>query len=54
MRRAAPAFRANFLALFLALKLFAAPAGAQEPSPLGLPPVPAAVAGAPAARRLGE
>ena len=34
--------------------LFAAPAGAQEPSPLGLPPVPAAVAGTPAMRRLGE
>jgi cytochrome c peroxidase len=54
MRRAAPAFRAGFLALFLALMLFAAPAGAQQPSPLGLPPVPAAAAGTPAMRRLGE
>ncbi|NUJ81768.1 methylamine utilization protein MauG [Methylocystis sp. FS] len=54
MRRAAPAFRANFLALCLALMLFAAPAGAQESSLLGLPPVPAMVAGTSAMRRLGE
>jgi cytochrome c peroxidase len=54
MRRAAPAFRANFLALFLALMLFAAPACAQQPSALGLPPVSAAVAGTPAMRKLGE
>jgi len=50
MRRAAPAF----LALFLALMLFAAPSCAQEPTPLGLPPVPAMVAGTSAMRRLGE
>lgn len=54
MRRAAPAFLAVFLANFLALMLFAAPARAQQPSPLGLPPVPAAVAGTPAMRKLGE
>lgn len=46
MRRAAAAF--------LALTLFAAPACAQQPSPLGLPPVPATVAGTPAMRKLGE